>query len=278
MKTYLTVLTTDNYAVGALALYESLRKTSPQYGFVVLLTKLVSAECEQNLARARISTVRIDKHLEASATSNQARGHTHWNSTFSKLLMFELVQYEKIVYLDSDMMVLRNLDHLFERPHMSAVVPDMRMPGRESWVQFCSGLMVLEPKAGLASAIMRHAAEVEAKTRNYGDQDLLHEHFPDWPTHPELHLEQTYGVFLGSLDRYLKSYGYDLHLEEPDGKTIAVVHFVGARKPWQWGGGESVSIAPAWMPRRDCSRTHTAGLLAAHSRGARDLAAGMNFP
>ncbi|MGC2111991.1 MAG: glycosyltransferase [Candidatus Korobacteraceae bacterium] len=238
MKTYLTVLTTDDYAIGAIALWESLRRTRPQYGFVVLLTRLVSERCEQALIRVGISTVRIDRHLERPTGKNTNRGLGHWDNTFSKLLIFELVQYEKIVYLDSDMMVLRNLDDLFDKPHMSAMVPDMLIPSRSAWVQFCSGLMVIEPKVGLASAIMAHTPAVERKTTTYGDQNLLHEHFTDWPSRPELHLEQTYGVFPRSVDRYVKEFGYNVNLTAPDERTIAVVHFVGSRKPWTWSGAE----------------------------------------
>jgi len=233
MRTYLTVLTTDDYAVGAVALWLSLRRTQPKYPFLVVLTKLVSAECEAAIQRLGIETLRIDAHLQKSPAESGER-QRHWDNTFSKLLVFDLVQYEKIVYLDSDLMVLRNLDHLFERPHMSAAVPDKLMPGREGWVQFCSGLMVLEPQAGLAAAIMRHVPEVERRMTSFSDQDLLHEHFPDWPSHQELELGQGYGVFPESLDRYVKEFGFSLDQAAPEEKMIAAIHFVGSRKPWAW--------------------------------------------
>jgi glycogenin len=232
MKTYLTVITTDDYAVGAVALWESLRRTRPQYGLTVVITKKVSDECERSLQRSGLQTLRVDQQLRRSHASEAAL--RHWDNTFSKLLMFELVQFEKIVYLDADMMVLRNLDHLFAKPHMSAAVPDKLMPGHESWVQLCSALMVIEPQPGLAGAIMQHVPAVESKMKSFSDQDLLHEHFPNWPSHPELELEQGYGVFPDSIDHYVKKFGYNLNLSAPDERTIAAVHFVGSRKPWSW--------------------------------------------
>lgn len=236
MKTYLTVITTDDYAVGAVALWESLRRTAPQYGLVVLITKEVSKPCEEALLRARLTTLRVDQQLQRAHGSNAAL--KHWDNTFGKLLMFELTEYEKIVYLDSDMLVLRNLDHLFDRPHMSAAVPDKLMPGHEAWVQLCSALMVIEPQPGLAAGIMQHVPAVEARMRSFSDQDLLHEHFPDWPSHPELELPQGYGVFPDSIDRYVTELGYNINFATPDGKTIAAVHFVGSRKPWSWNAVE----------------------------------------
>ena len=236
MRTYLSIITTDDYAVGAVALWESLRATRPQYGLVVLLTKNVSEACERGLQRAGLTSLRVDQQLQRAQKSDS--GLRHWDNTFSKLLMFELVQYEKIVYLDSDMLVLRNLDHLFERPHMSAAVPDKLMPGHESWVQLCSALMVIEPQAGLADAIMQHVPAVEARMKSFSDQDLLHERFPDWPSHPELELPQGYGIFPDSIDRYVKKFGYNLNITAPDERTIALVHFVGSRKPWAWSPAE----------------------------------------
>jgi len=236
MKTYLSVITTDDYAVGAVALWESLRATNPQHGLVVVVTKTVSERCEQALRRAGLTTLRVDRQLQRPQKSESAL--RHWDNTFNKLLMFELVQYEKVVYLDSDMLVLRNLDHLFERPHMSAAVPDKLMPGHESWVQLCSALMVVEPQAGLTEAIMQHVPAVEGRMKSFSDQDLLHEHFPDWPSHPELELPQGYGIFPDSIDRYVKQLGYNLNFTAPDQRTIAVVHFVGSRKPWSWSAAE----------------------------------------
>jgi len=236
MKTYLSVITTDDYAIGAVALWESLRATHPQYGLVVVVTRNVSEPCERALERTGLATLRVDQQLQRTSASESAL--RHWDNTFSKLLMFELVQFEKIVYLDADLLVLRNLDHLFERPHMSAAVPDKLMPGHESWVQLCTALMVIEPQPGLAHAIMQHVPAVEARMKSFSDQDLLHEQFPEWPSHPELELEQGYGIFPDSVDRYVNKLGYNLNFAAPDERTIAAVHFVGSRKPWAWNAAE----------------------------------------
>lgn len=237
-RTYLTVLSTDDYAVGAAALWKSLRNTGPRHQFLAVLTSQVSARCEQALQGLGMPTLRIEQDFHRAPSKGADRAFAHWQHTFGKLLMFQLTQYEKIVFLDSDMLVLRNLDHLFDKPHMSAMVPNKLLPGHESWVQFCSGLMVIEPQPGLAKAVMQHAAEVEARTPSFSDQHLLHEHFPGWPSRTELHLEQGYGIFLDSIDRYVKKFGYNLNFAAPDERTIAVVHFVGSRKPWTWSAPE----------------------------------------
>jgi len=50
-----------------------------------------------------------------------------------------MTEYDKMVYVDSDAMVLKNCDELFDYPELSAV-PDM------SWVDiFNSGVFVFKP-------------------------------------------------------------------------------------------------------------------------------------
>src|ERR1035441_1277646 len=95
MRVYLTVLTTDDYGFGALALYQSLREIIPphKYDFVIVLTKDVSDGCEVLIRNSGISTIRIDKHLERLSVSpkrTNKQGFLHWNNTISKLLIFDL--------------------------------------------------------------------------------------------------------------------------------------------------------------------------------------------
>lgn len=235
MMTYSTLITKDDYLLGALTLHKSLMITKPRYDLLVVLTKNVSTACKRALDRTGIKTLTLDLDFavaEKAKAINARSGLNHWNDTFNKLLVFELIQYEKIVFLDSDMMILQNLDHLFERPHMSAVAADRLTDGHEHWIGLNSGLMVVEPESGLAASIMSHVSALEDKKECFGDQSLLHEHYPDWPKHSELHLDQKYNVFFSSVERYVRRHGYNVNWKSPDDKTIAVVHFVGPKKPW----------------------------------------------
>jgi glycogenin glucosyltransferase len=239
MRTYSTILTTDDYLAGALALHESLKKTRPRYDLLVVLTKNVSAGCKAVLERHGLKTLMLDYDfaMAQEACDINAQSHvSNWNYTLSKLLIFELTQYEKIVFLDSDMIIFQNLDHLFDLPHMSAVAADQLTDGHEDWVQLNSGLMVIRPETGLGASIMANITRVIAKKECFGDQTLLHAHYPDWPDRSELHLDQKYNVFFSSLRRYVKKHGYNLNFKSPDDRTIAVIHFTGAKKPWSRAG------------------------------------------
>jgi len=41
---------------------------------------------------------------------------------YTKLRVFELEEFDKVVYIDADMLVCADVEELFNQPHMSAVV------------------------------------------------------------------------------------------------------------------------------------------------------------
>jgi len=61
-----------------------------------------------------------------------------FRSVYTKLRAWELVDIDKVVLLDADMITLQNIDDLFERPSIAAA-PDFFLPDR-----FNSGLMVID--------------------------------------------------------------------------------------------------------------------------------------
>lgn len=58
----------------------------------------------------------------------------------TKLHTFRLVQYQKVIYLDADTLVLRPLSHLFELEAPFSAAPDAGWPDR-----FNSGVFVCTP-------------------------------------------------------------------------------------------------------------------------------------
>jgi glycogenin glucosyltransferase len=49
---------------------------------------------------------------------------------FTKLRMWQLTQYSKLVYIDADCMVVQPVDELFDLPVDFAAAPDVFPPGR----------------------------------------------------------------------------------------------------------------------------------------------------
>lgn len=235
VNAYITVLSTEGFVPGVLVLWESLRRTDPRHEFHVLVTQGVSIDCERELRSLGLNVLRDDSEVLPSFGLVDA--DHRWRHTFDKLKIFKLVEFERIVYLDADMYVCRNIDALFDKPHFSAVANRENQDWLDGRRHFNSGLMVVEPSADEFCAI---TALIEPTIRRCleagtacGDQNVLNMHVRDWPDRADLHLDDGYNVFWGSIVQYLSQRNFTLRSESSGRREISVVHFTGKSKPWQ---------------------------------------------
>lgn len=239
---YVTLLTSENYLDGVLALEASLRRCGCVYPLWVVLGERIGEACAARLAQAGIPTCPMPEFRVTLAPElvalNQSLGYSHWTQTYDRLAFFSMTRWRKIVSIDSDMMVVRNTDGLFDTPHLSSVAAGRSYPGNEDWLDFSGGLIVIEPQDGVADALAavvpKLFAEAHARGERepIGDQHIFNAYFNDWPKRPELHLPEGYNVFLDHLDHYIRT---DVLPRGPDGKPeLFIVHYAGGRKPWQY--------------------------------------------
>ena len=231
---FLTVCTTHNYLEGVLVLNESLKKVKSKYDLVVVITKNTSPKLETILTNIGIRVIRLAREINIPSEiieNNKKIGCSHWNNTLEKLCIFELDEFDKIVYLDSDMMVLENIDELFDKPHMSAVVAGNSYPGNQNWVELNSGCLVVKPQKGLLNEFIAILPEVVTKRDSFGDQDVLQIYYNDWKNNAELKLDEKYNMFYGYVDYYTKNLGYKIKSKNKQ-NNISIVHFIGHQKPW----------------------------------------------
>lgn len=229
--TYLAVCSSEKYLEGILVLDQSLRRVRSTHPLTVLVTSAVPSRVERTLQRMGIPTVRLFRSIDVPreiVERNAASGQAHWSQTFDKLQIFELPGFRKVVYLDSDMLVLRNVDELFDRPHLAAVAAGRSQPGNESWDRLNSGCLVVVPEAGAVDRLWAAVPKAMATRDAVGDQDLIQIAHPEWPDRPDLHLGEEYNLFFVYLEHYTRALGYSLRGDNP----IKIVHFVGADKPW----------------------------------------------
>ena len=160
---YVCVLSTDNYLDGALILNENLRELNSKYELLCVVNDRLSEESIKALHRFGIKT----KNTRAIKTN---MGIGRWNYTFDKLNIFSLVEYDKIVFLDLDLLILENIDHLFE---WDSIAAGLDMPWHDD--EFNSGVMVIEPNMDLYNDMIE---KLYATKYNYtGDQDFLNDYF-----------------------------------------------------------------------------------------------------
>lgn len=236
-QVFACLVSTPRYVDGALALDLSLRRVGSAHPLWVVTTPALDAACLARLDRAGVPHCELPEAVgpdAEAAARNAAAGYAHWTAAFGKLGLFSMTRWQKLVSLDADMMVVRNLDDLFARPHLSAVAAGRSYPGRADWRALNSGLMVIEPREGLARELaklipaMQERALAAGPGGAVGDQDVVQAYVPDWPDRAELQLPEGFNVFLEHVDHYL-----GLFRASGEGRdALRVVHFVGGRKPW----------------------------------------------
>lgn len=235
--TYITLINTDKYLNGALCLFESLKKVKSKYPFSVLITDGVSEESENVLREYDINVIKSARKVHVPSEvlkKNIQENMNHWNYSFDKLLVFELTEFDKLIFIDSDMYILENIDHLFEKDHMSGVILGESFPKDyySSWTrtQLSSGLMVIVPQEGIIEEFENKFGDLLYYNGAIGDQQIIWEYYSKWPSDKHLHLPERYTVCYEHLEYYIKNFKYDLYNKKSE-NNIATVHFA-APKPW----------------------------------------------
>jgi Glycosyl transferase family 8 len=111
-KVWTTLITNTKYLSGLLTLEYSLRKAGTKYPLIALYTETFPQEGHEALKRRGVLAKEIPYLLPSvpKEYGNDPRFYDCW----SKLAPFSLTDYERVVQLDSDMLVLRNMDELME--------------------------------------------------------------------------------------------------------------------------------------------------------------------
>lgn len=231
---YVTIINTEKYINGVLCLNESLKNVHSIYPLYAVISGEASKNIETKLKKSNIKVIKIsENNINVSVEvkeKNIKGGHENWNYSFDKLIVYSLNQFEKVVFLDADLYVVENLDHLFEKSHMTAATSGKLFPGKETWTKLNSGLMVIEPEEGLLNKIIDNISFLNNIDGYVGDQEVIWNYYSDWKEKVELQLDEKYNVFFEHLDYYMKNLNYTLFNKNSE-KNILVVHFV-TPKPW----------------------------------------------
>ncbi len=220
--TFVTSLSSDTYFHGVVMLDWSLRKVRSNYPLLVMCSDRVSDKVCGQLKRRGLSVFRLTEHIVLDENINRENRNSNWTLSFDKLFTWTLTQYDKVVFLDSDMQVIRNIDYLFDYPHMSAVRADVfNEPGLD---KLNSGLMVIEPNVKEFQGLCNVLESGEVQLKHIGDQDIIRAYYKDWGTHPELTLPAGLNVLYNEVTHGV--------IHQDDVEPVSVIHYIGSRKPW----------------------------------------------
>ncbi len=154
--------------------------------------------------------------LEPSVGAKQQK----YARSFTKLHLWNLTEYEQVIYLDSDIIALSSLDDLWCPTELCAA-PDMPLGDH-----FNGGLLSLRPNSGRYRALIAtlNSWNSDAFPLPYAAQDFLNVYF-----------NSTSGLFkmLPSTANMPSSVYYVPATEYHSLGRISVLHFT-AFKPWDW--------------------------------------------
>ena len=189
-RAYVTLVTNPDFAIGAKALLRSLRMTNTAADLVVLHTEGVAEHALAALGDARL--VRVDLlptsaefnaaharntlHEKAPFTKGRKPGFHKPLDNFAKLRVWEL-DYERVVFLDADTLVLKSCDRLFDYPEFSAA-PNVY----ESLADFHrlnSGVFTARPNPKTFQSMLA-TLDTPGAFWPRTDQTFLQHYFPDW--------------------------------------------------------------------------------------------------
>jgi glycogenin glucosyltransferase len=194
-EAYVTLLVTDSYAPGALVLAQRLKELGTTRDLAVMVTGQVSATIRKQISLVFDQVIDIDKMDSGQIDELALLGRPELGVTFSKLQLWQL-DYDKVVFLDADVLPMRLVDELFDRPEFSAA-PDAGWPDC-----FNSGVFVAVPNKDTYTKLCALAAS--KGSFDGGDQGLLNSYFDTWSTSsPEHRLPFIYNTTPTAVYRYV---------------------------------------------------------------------------
>jgi glycogenin glucosyltransferase len=201
---YATVIhSSEAYVCGAIALAQSIIQNNSTNDLVLLHDSSLSPESLCGLRAAGWKTKLIQPIRSPFARKDS---YNEWN--YSKLRLWQLTDYDKVVFIDADLIVLKNIDKFFAYPQLSAAPNDK--------VLFNSGIMVIEPSTCLFEDMMSKRNKL--LSYNGGDQGFLNEAFTWWHRLP-------------TRLNYLKIFKNQGNPDHEMQKGPYTIHFLGL-KPW----------------------------------------------
>ncbi|SCV70912.1 BQ2448_3674 [Microbotryum intermedium] len=224
-KAFVTLLTSDSYLPGCLTMINSLldvegAKGRADYDTVCLVTpatvgyaaiKALHKVFDQVVGVAEITT---RSWHELGLLGDQ--GRRDLAASLTKLHLWRLTNYNKVVFLDADTLILRPLAPLFDLDVEFAAAPDSGWPD-----SFNSGVFLAKPSCATFASLI--SMMDDKGTWDGGDQGLLNDHFPN------LHrLKYTYNVTPSAYYTYAPAF-------RRHGHDVSVLHFIGKNKPWHRG-------------------------------------------
>ncbi|KAA8539020.1 hypothetical protein F0562_025712 [Nyssa sinensis] len=246
-QAYVTLLYGDEFLLGVRVLGKSIRDTGSTKDMVVLVSDGVS-DYAKKLLRADGWIVEL---ISLLANPNQVRPKRFWG-VYTKLKIFNMTKYKKVVYLDADTIVVKSIEDLFKCGKFCANLKHSE--------RLNSGVMVVEPSEAVFKDMMGKVNTLPSYTG--GDQGFLNSYYTGFANahvfEPDLPPEMLNSRPLPEMERLSTLYNADVGLYMlankwmVDEKELRVIHYtLGPLKPWDWWTSWLLKPVDVWQNVRE---------------------------
>eukprot|EP00918_Siedleckia_nematoides_P013241 GHVU01028863.1.p1 GENE.GHVU01028863.1~~GHVU01028863.1.p1 ORF type:complete len:202 (+),score=24.37 GHVU01028863.1:543-1148(+) len=155
-------------------------------------------------------------------------------AAMTKLRIWELCEFDKLVYIDSDCVVVGDVAELFERPS-PAFAADIVPPDK-----FNAGVIVLRPDASVFADMVARLPTLPS--HDGGDTGYLNSYFPDWYSWAAAH-RLSFGYNAQRLAHWFTS-------KKPSYwnsiQPLKIIHYSSSPKPWENGLRRGGDLEVLW--------------------------------
>lgn len=251
MFAWITLLTQSSYLKGVRTLHRSLRKAQSRYPLVVMVTGDID-QPTRRLLTAQGCLLRDVAALKPSPGIAEHYANARFSEVWTKLAAWRWTEFERLAFLDADMLVVKDMDEVFDAPlpagwiaacHACRCNP-YRIPAYPpDWVPancyysyltrqgvkplpdnftayFNSGFILLTPDQHIAAELEHQLASLSDLSHyRFPEQDLLNDYFHRrWQPLPYIY-------------NALKTLSVH-HANLWDGQQVKNIHYI-LDKPWQ---------------------------------------------
>jgi alpha-N-acetylglucosamine transferase len=151
-------------------------KTTAGRDVVVLVTPSISEELRITLRRDGAIVKEVDKILPKAMKDQDHVKYGQWGDCFTKFHLWNLIQYDRIMYLDSDVLPIKNLDDAFKLTYASDfefLAPADRYRDLTDLPTFNAGIMLLRPSSALLRIFLRKMESIHDYQTDFMEQGFL---------------------------------------------------------------------------------------------------------
>ena len=208
MKAWATLLTKPSYVMGVRALRASLERVGSPYPLVVVVTDGIGPD-DRAVLEADGCLLREVEPIRPPSGLQDHYANARFAEVWTKLNVWRLTEFERLVVLDADMLVVRPMDELFEveldgdqvaachacrcNPNRIASYPASWTPANCFYTHLCDGdadtvdprdayfnggTLVLRPDQEVFEELLAELGAIDDLTRYvFAEQDFLNEHY-----------------------------------------------------------------------------------------------------